>query len=147
MVIDQVLRVLCGGDCGAGRGRRLGVVVVAVAVSVEALSLVLEEAVTQYDHHHHDAGDQEHCNDHFHRAWKKGRNGGELPGLSLRACPHSVQKGPSQTGARCGMTSSTRAAGLKEKLGTLVANTGHVLYCASFLYPWQVSPRTVALSL
>lgn len=69
MVIDQVLRVLCGGDCGAGRGRRLGVVVVAVAVSVEALSLVLEEAVTQYDHHHHDAGDQEHCNDHFHRAY------------------------------------------------------------------------------
>lgn len=70
MVIDQVLRVLCGRDCGAGRGRGLGVaVVVVVAVSVEALSLVLEEAVTQYGDHHHDAGGQEYCNGHLHGAW------------------------------------------------------------------------------
>lgn len=67
MVIDQVLRVLGGGDCGAGRGRGLGIVV-AVAVSVEALSLVLEEAVTQDSHYHHNAGGQEHCNGHLHGA-------------------------------------------------------------------------------
>ena len=44
-------------------------VVVVVAVSVEALSLVLEEAVTQYGDHHHDAGGQEYCNGHLHGAW------------------------------------------------------------------------------
>lgn len=84
VVIDQVLRVLCGGDRGAGRGRGLevvAVVVAAVTVSVEALPLVLEEAVTQQGYHHHDADDQEYCNGHLHGAWgKKGRNGGELPG-------------------------------------------------------------------
>lgn len=70
MVIDQVLRVLCGGDRRVGRGRGLRVVVLAaVAVSVVALPLVLEEAVTQQGCHHHDAGDQEDRNGHFHRAW------------------------------------------------------------------------------
>lgn len=66
MVVDQVLRVLCGGDHGAGGGRGLGVT---VGVSVEVLSLVLEEAVTQYGYHHHDADDQEYCNGHLHGAW------------------------------------------------------------------------------
>lgn len=46
VVIDQVLRVLCGGDHGAGRGRGLELVGVG-AVSVEFLPLGLEEAITQ----------------------------------------------------------------------------------------------------
>lgn len=67
VVIDQVLCVLGGGNCGAGGGRGLGVAT-AVVVSAEALSLVLDEAVPQEGHHHHDAGGQEHRNGHFRGA-------------------------------------------------------------------------------
>lgn len=70
MVIDQVLCVLCGGNRGAGGGRGLGVAM-AVVVSVEALSLVLEEVVPQDGYQYHDAGSQEHRNDHFRRAYDK----------------------------------------------------------------------------
>lgn len=74
MVIDQVLCVLGGGDGGAGGGSGWGVAV-AMMVSVGVLSLVLEEAVTQDGNHHHNAGSQEHCDGHLHRAWgKKGPN-------------------------------------------------------------------------
>lgn len=66
MVVDEVLRVFSGGDSGAGWGGWW-------VVSVEALSLVLEEAVTQDGYHHHDAGDQECSNGHLHRAWGKKR--------------------------------------------------------------------------
>lgn len=67
VVIDQVLRVLGGGDGGARRGRGWGVTV-AMVVSVKAFSLVLEEAVTQDGNHDYNAGGQEHCNGHLRGA-------------------------------------------------------------------------------
>lgn len=64
VVIDQVLRVLSGGDGGAGwRGRW----VVAV-VTAEALSLTLEAEIAQDGYDHYDADDQEDSNGHLHRA-------------------------------------------------------------------------------
>ena len=93
MVIDQVFHVIGGGDLGAGGGGRWG-----VAVSVEALSLVLEEAVTQNGDHHHDADTQDRCNGYLHGAWgKKGQMKHSQGLLGSDAHPCSVSKGPRQT--------------------------------------------------
>lgn len=69
MIIDQVLRVLSGGNSGAGWCGRF-----VVQGTVEVLSLVLEETVAEEGQDHYDADDQQYSNSHLHGAWgKKGR--------------------------------------------------------------------------
>lgn len=64
----------------------------AAAVTAEALSLTLEEEISQDGYDHYDGDDQENSNGHLHRTWERTGRMRRAKGLSGSDPPPSLHR-------------------------------------------------------